>query len=328
MSIELNVKVDDLSLITPFTTSSGVKNTTSVIRCGLRDDYGHEGFGECVPSEKDGETIKSVLAEIEAICPVLEQGITRDELCFTMVPGAARNAIDCALWDLDAKRTGTPVYRMLALAPPVPLITAYTISLAEPNEMALQAARNSARRLLKVKVGTSDDAARIRAVRSAAPDSTLIVDANEGWTLDNLTSHFAVCASEGVALVEQPLPAGRDEALSSFSRTVPICADESARHDADLTELATRYDAINIKLDKVGGLTSSVRVRQEAERLGMKVMVGCRIGTSLSMAPALLLAQGADFVDLDGPLLLSRDRDFGLKYEESLVFPSPQSLWG
>ncbi|QCL95759.1 N-acetyl-D-Glu racemase DgcA [Agrobacterium tumefaciens] len=327
MSIELNVKVDDLSLITPFTTSSGVKNTTSVIRCGLRD-YGHEGFGECVPSEKDGETIKSVLAEIEAIRPVLEQGITRDELCFKMNPGAARNAIDCALWDLDAKRTGTPVYRMLALAPPVPVITAYTISLAEPNEMALQAASNSTRRLLKVKVGTSDDTVRIRAVRAAAPNSTLILDANEGWTLDNLASHFAVCASEGVALVEQPLPAGRDEALSSFSRAVPICADESAHHEADLTTLSTRYDAINIKLDKVGGLTSSIRVRQEAERLGMKVMVGCRIGTSLSMAPALILAQGADFVDLDGPLLLSRDSDFGLKYEGSLVFPSPQSLWG
>jgi hypothetical protein len=220
-----------------------------------------------------------------------------------MKAGAARNAVDCALWDLDAKKAGARAFTLAGIAEPAPLTTAYTISLGEPEAMAAQTAQYAHRALLKVKVGTADDASRIRAVRAAAPNSAIILDANEGWTETNLAYHFAVCAESGVALIEQPLPAGHDALLSSVHRPVPVCADESVHKTEDLPKLAGLYDAVNIKLDKTGGLTEALRMRDAARALNLKIMVGCMVGTSLGMAPAVLLAQGADFVDLDGPLL-------------------------
>ncbi|WP_276118161.1 N-acetyl-D-Glu racemase DgcA [Pararhizobium qamdonense] len=310
-----------------FTISRGSKTTASVVTCHVSEG-GFSGIGECVPYGRYGETIDSVLAAIETMRPQIEAGIGREELRQTMQGGAARNAVDCALWDLEAKKAGIPAFTLAGLAEPRPLTTAYTISLGEPEAMAAQTARYAHRALLKVKVGTADDASRIRAVRAAAPDSAIILDANEGWTENNLAYHFAVCAESGVSLIEQPLPAGHDAPLASISRPVPVCADESVHKTEDLPKLAGLYDAVNIKLDKTGGLTEALRMRDAARALNLKIMVGCMVGTSLGMAPAVLLAEGAEFVDLDGPLLLARDREPGLHYEGSLVYPPRPALWG
>jgi L-alanine-DL-glutamate epimerase-like enolase superfamily enzyme len=248
-----------------------------------------------------------------------------------MRPGAARNALDCALWDLEAKRNGTRVADLLNLAPR-PLVTAYTISLGTPEDMARAAAQAASRPLLKVKLGgdTSGggDAARIAAVRTAAPQATLIVDANEGWRRDTLASNLAACAEARVVVIEQPLPADDDGLLGSIDRTIAICADESAHDRASLARLAGRYDAVNIKLDKTGGLTEALAMMDEARRLGLKIMVGCMVGTSLAMAPAVLLAQHAQYIDLDGPLLLAHDRESGLRYDGSTIYPPDPALWG
>lgn len=251
----------------------------------------------------------------------------RAELQAAMPAGAARNAIDCALWDLEAKTATASVAALLGIAPG-PLETAYTLSLAEPETMAAQARANAGRPLLKVKLGGENDAARIRAVRDAAPDSRLILDANEGWTDDNVAENIAAAAALGIALIEQPLPAGRDGKLRHIARPVPICADESVHATNDIEALVGLYDAVNIKLDKAGGLTEALLLRDKARQCGLSIMVGCMVGTSLAMAPAVLLAQGADYVDLDGPLLLARDRDPGLHYQGSLVSPPQAALWG
>ncbi|AWI57390.1 N-acetyl-D-Glu racemase DgcA [Sinorhizobium fredii] len=327
MPISLATVVEHFPIAGTFTISRGSKTTASVVTCAISDGTA-SGRGECVPYGRYGETIESVLSEIEAVRQRIEAGMTRLELQQSMKPGAARNAVDCALWDLEAKQANKSAAMLVGLADPVALTTAYTISLAEPEEMMAQAAKYAHRALLKVKVGTPDDTTRIRAVRKGAPDSRIILDANEGWTPENLASHFAACAESGIALIEQPLPAGRDEALAEVARSVPVCADESVHATADLKALVGRYDAVNIKLDKTGGLTEALRMRDEARALGLKVMVGCMVGSSLAMAPAILVAQGADFVDLDGPLLLAQDRSPGLRYEASLVFPPEPSLWG
>jgi L-alanine-DL-glutamate epimerase-like enolase superfamily enzyme len=245
-----------------------------------------------------------------------------------MPPGAARNALDCAFWDHAAKRTGQPVHTLADLAAPRPLTTAYTISLGTPDEMAAAAAKVAGRALLKIKLGGRGDAERLAAVRRAAPGATLIVDANEAWTPDDLTQNFNACAAAGVVLIEQPLPADRDGALANAARPVKVCADESVHDRASLPPLLGRYDAVNIKLDKTGGLTEALALLREAERLGFSVMVGCMVSTSLAMAPAMLVAQRAPFVDLDGPLLLAADRPKGLRYEGSLVHPPRPALWG
>lgn len=327
MTRSLKTAIEHFPITGSFTISRGSKTTASVVTCRISED-GFAGIGECVPYGRYGETIDSVIAEIEAIRPEIEAGLGRNGLLTAMKAGAARNAVDCALWDLEAKTSGKHVFAIASLAEPQPLMTAYTISLGEPEAMATQAAQHAHRALLKVKVGTADDASRIRAVRAAAPDSAIILDANEGWTEANLAHHFAVCAESGVALIEQPLPAGRDGLLASVFRPVPVCADESVHKTEDLPKLAGLYDAVNIKLDKTGGLTEALRMRAAARALNLKIMVGCMVGTSLGMAPAVLLAQGAEFVDLDGPLLLARDRDPGLRYEASLVFPPLPALWG
>ncbi|MBD9372590.1 dipeptide epimerase [Rhizobium sp. ARZ01] len=310
-----------------FTISRGTKTEAVVVTCRITAGE-YSGWGECVPYARYGESIESVLAEISDATSAIEAGASREDLRQIMRAGAARNAVDCALWDLEAKASGTPVWSTINAVPSAPLTTAYTISLGEPEAMAAQTARHSDRALLKVKVGTADDATRIRAVRAAAPESRIILDANEGWSGETLAYHLAICAEAGVSLIEQPLPAGRDQALAHLERIVPVCADESVHLAADLAALTDRYDAINIKLDKAGGMTEALDLRSQADRLGLKVMVGCMVGSSLAMAPAVLLAQGADFVDLDGPLLLARDRAPGLRYEDSLVFPPEANLWG
>lgn len=323
----LAAATDTFPIAGGFTISRGTKTEAHVVTCRITAGD-HVGWGECVPYARYGESIESVLAEIAVATADVEAGASRDDLRQIMRAGAARNAVDCALWDLEAKLSGSSVSSTINAAPPQPLTTAYTISLGEPETMAAQTARHADRALLKVKVGTADDASRIRAVRAAAPKSSVILDANEGWSGETLAYHLAICAEAGIALIEQPLPAGRDEALAHVERIVPVCADESVHLAADLAALTDRYDAINIKLDKAGGLTEALELRSQAARLGLKVMVGCMVGSSLAMAPAVLLAQGADFVDLDGPLLLARDRVPGLRYQDSLVFSPDAALWG
>jgi L-Ala-D/L-Glu epimerase len=323
----LDIQMNSFPIAGTFTISRGAKTEAEVITCTLVEE-GAQGLGECVPYRRYGETMESVFAQIEAARPLIEAGISRSDLLAAMPPGAARNAVDCALWDLEAKRTGDSVADRLGLADLKPLTTAYTISLGAPEVMAAQAGEHAGRALLKVKVGTGDDESRIRAVRAAAPDAEIILDANEGWPEAVLERHLNIAAEAGVTLVEQPLPAGRDALLAEIRRPLLVCADESVHHTGDLASLADRYDAINIKLDKTGGLTEALAMKAEAERLGFSIMIGCMVGTSLAMAPAVLLAQNADFVDLDGPLLLARDREPGLRYAASLVFPPETTLWG
>ncbi|MDO3433684.1 dipeptide epimerase [Rhizobium sp. CBN3] len=327
MPRSLDIQMNSFPIAGTFTISRGAKTTAEVITCTVTEE-GAQGHGECVPYRRYGETMESVFAQIEAARPLVESGISRDDLLSAMPPGAARNAVDCALWDLEAKRTGQTVAARLGLTALKPRTTAYTISLGEPEVMAAQAREHAGRALLKVKVGTGDDESRIRAVRAAAPDAAIILDANEGWPEAVLERHLQIAAEAGVALVEQPLPAGRDALLAEIRRPLLVCADESVHHTGDLASLADRYDAINIKLDKTGGLTEALTMKAEAERLGFSIMIGCMVGTSLAMAPAVLLAQNADFVDLDGPLLLARDREPGLRYAASLVFPPESALWG
>lgn len=327
MTRHIETTIETYPIAGVFTISRGSRTKAEVIVCSI-SEKGVTGRGECVPYKRYGESLESVAAQIASERDFLAGGGSRHELLTRMKPGAARNAIDCALWDLESKLSGVPVAQAIRLGDPRAMITAYTLSLGEPEAMAEQAAQHSARPLLKVKLGTSDDASRMRAIRKAAPDSRLIVDANEGWTAETLQHHLDVAAECGVSLIEQPLPAGQDQALGSVRRSVAICADESVHLTADLAGLRARYDAVNIKLDKTGGLTEALAMRREAERLGFSIMVGCMVGSSLAMAPAVLLAQGVDYVDLDGPLLLAQDCADPLRYDGSLVYPPERALWG
>ena len=286
------------------------------------------GRGECVPYGRYGETVEGVVAALEAMRLQLAAGLDRTGLQQVMPPGAARNALDCAFWDLAAKREQRPLHELAGLPAPHPVTTAYTISLAPPADMAKAAAKAASRSLLKVKLGAPGDAERIAAVREAAPKTTLIVDANEGWDEADLAANLDACVQAGVVLVEQPLSEGRDRSLAELKRPIPVCADETAHGLASLPGLAGKYDAVNIKLDKAGGLTEALAMAAAANDLGLIVMAGCMVATSLAMAPAVLLAQNARFVDLDGPLLLARDRDPGLHYADSLVYPAVPGLWG
>ncbi|HVY58712.1 MAG TPA: N-acetyl-D-Glu racemase DgcA [Xanthobacteraceae bacterium] len=327
MPPSLHVSIERWPLAEAFTISRGSKTEAEVVVAEITDGQ-WRGRGECVPYPRYGESPAGVAALIASLSTAVANGLDRAGLQAALPAGAARNALDCALWDLEAKRSGRPVHAIAQLPPPRPAITAYTISLGAPEAMAQAAARVAHRRLLKVKLGAPGDAERIAAVRKAAPAADLIVDANEGWTADNLTDNLAACAAAGVKLVEQPLPAGHDDALRSIARPLSICADESVHTRDSLAALAGKYDAINIKLDKAGGLTEALTLLVEAERLGLSVMVGCMVSTSLAVAPALLLAGHAQFVDLDGPLLLARDRPDGLRYHDSVVQPSTRALWG
>lgn len=281
-----------------------------------------------MPYPRYGESIEGVIADIETMAERIADGLTRQELQQAMQPGAARNAVDCALWDLEAKMSGKSAAESILGQAAKPLVTAYTISLADPETMAAKTAKNAGRPLLKIKTGTADDEARLRAVRAAAPEARIIIDANEGWNDYNIEYYLRLAAELKISLIEQPLPAGKDAILSRIDHPVLICADESVHSTKDLADLRDRYDAINIKLDKTGGLTEALVMKAEAERLGFTIMVGCMLGTSLGMAPAILAAQGAAFSDLDGPLLLAEDREPGLVYEGSLVYPARPELWG
>ena len=322
----LDIAVERFPIAGSFVISRGAKTEAAVVTVTLRQGD-KLGRGECVPYARYGETVEGVAATIETLRGRIEAGMDRTALLAAMPAGAARNAVDCALWDLEAKLSGARVALGESRAPQ-PLVTAMTISVGTPEEMAANARAQAHRPLLKVKVGRENDAARIRAVAEAAPRSRIILDANEGWTDDNIAENLAVAAECGVALIEQPLPAGQDGALARLARPVPICADESVHGVDDLAALVGRYDAVNIKLDKTGGLTAAVAMERRARELGFAVMVGCMVGTSLAMAPAILLAQHAEFVDLDGPLLLARDREPGLRYDGSLVYPPDAALWG
>ncbi len=327
MQRDLFAEAERFPIAGGFTISRGTKTIAEVVTCTIGVG-GKSGHGECVPYARYGESIDSVLAQIEAMRGAVRDGIDRRGLIEAMPAGAARNAIDCALWDLESKLGGVRAHADVCAMPPRPIPTAMTISLGTPDEMAAQARAHSQRPLLKVKVGTDNDSARIHAVASSAPKSRIILDANEGWTPENIRRHLLVAAEFRVALIEQPLPVGKDEILRSIPHPVPICADESVHSAEDLDLLVGLYDAVNIKLDKAGGLTAAMHLRNRARELGFGVMVGCMVGTSLAMAPAVLLAQDADFVDLDGPLLLARDRQQGLTYTGSLVSPPAPALWG
>ncbi|ANG95849.1 MULTISPECIES: N-acetyl-D-Glu racemase DgcA [Brucella] len=309
-----------------FTISRGSKTEAAVIVC----EIGHNGLlgrGECVPYARYGESIESVSEQIEAVRSAIESGATRQDIQTLMPAGAARNAVDCAMWDLEAKLSGKSVADTLG-APTRALETAITVSLGTPEEMAESTAKVAHYPLIKVKMGGDNDIERIHAVANAAPNSRIIIDANEGWTEDNIEENMAAAAKAGVVLIEQPLPAGKDDILSRIERPVIICADESVHTSVGLEDLAKRYDAVNIKLDKAGGLTEGLIMREKATSLGLQIMVGCMVGTSLGMAPAVLLAQKADVVDLDGPLLLAHDRDPGLRYDGALVYPPEATVWG
>jgi len=323
----LTVAVERFPIAGGFTISRGTKTEAVVVVAEIVGG-GHRGRGECVPYARYGETVEGVAAAVAAMAPAIAAGLDRAGLQAAMPAGAARCALDCALLDLAAKRAGVPASEILGLAAPRPLVTAFTLSLGTPEAMAAAAVAASARPLLKVKLGGAGDPARIRAVRAAAPAAALIVDANEAWDQAVFAENMAACAEAGVALVEQPLPADGDAALAGLARPVPVCADESLHVAADVPGLAARYDAVNIKLDKAGGVTEALAIADAARAHGLKVMVGCMLGSSLAMAPAILVAQGADFVDLDGPLLLARDRVPGLAYDGSIVRPAEPALWG
>jgi len=310
-----------------FTISRGAK-TEAVTVVAIVSHGGHQGRGECVPYPRYGETPEATLQALESMREPLLKGLDRQALQAAMPAGAARNALDCALLDLEAKSRGLRAWALLGRPAPRPCTTAFTISLGTPEAMAAATTKAAHRPLLKIKLGGDGDEARISAVRRAAPESELIVDANEAWTSDNLERNLAACANAGVTLVEQPLPAGRDEALARIKRPIAVCADESVHDRASLNGLRERYDAVNIKLDKTGGLTEAIAMADAAQALGFEIMIGCMVATSLAMAPAMLLTPQARFVDLDGPLLLTRDRDGGLRYEDSLVYPPETALWG
>ena len=327
MSLSLRVATERFPIAGTFTISRGSRTEAVVVTATLSDGH-HEGRGECVPYARYGETVEGVAAAIEAMAPALADGLDRKALQAAMPPGAARNALDCAFWDLDARRAGVRMWELAGLPAPGPVVTAYTLSLDTPEAMQAKAAENAHRPLLKIKLGTPDDLPRLRAVRAGAPASRLIIDANEGWSAADYTALAPALVELGVELVEQPLPAGDDAALAGLERPLPVCADEACHGLDTLPGLVGRYDTINIKLDKTGGLTEALALKEAALADGYEIMVGCMVGSSLAMAPAVLVAQGAAVTDLDGPLLLAEDREQPLLFDEAGVHPSAPGLWG
>jgi L-alanine-DL-glutamate epimerase-like enolase superfamily enzyme len=319
----ISVTHDAFALAEVFTISRGSRTEAQVLTARVMRD-GATGLGECVPYARYGETMESVAAQIEG----LPEDISRQDLQDALPPGAARNAVDCALWDWMAKHEGARVFQLAGLPPPGPVVTAFTLSLDTPENMRAAAARHAHRPLLKITLGTPDDLPRLEAVRAGAPEADLIVDANEGWTAEVYSDLAPHLLRLGVKLVEQPLPAGQDDLLAEIARPLPVCADESCHDRGTLSGLVGKYDMVNVKLDKTGGLTEALALRADAEAMGFGVMVGCMVGSSLAMAPAVLVAQGAGVVDLDGPLLLAEDRDVPLRFEGSVVHPPEPALWG
>jgi L-Ala-D/L-Glu epimerase len=326
-SPKLVARIERWPIAGSFTISRGAK-TEAVTVVAEISRGGRTGRGECVPYARYGETPEATVAALRSMQEAIKRGIDRQALRAVMPAGAARNALDCALLDLEAKTSGQRVWNLLGRPAPRACTTAYTISLGSPEVMAAATAKAAHRPLLKIKLGGDGDGDRIAAVRKSAPESELIVDANEAWSPANLEQNLAECAELGVTLVEQPLPAGQDEALARIRRPLAVCADESVHDRATLEGLRERYDAVNIKLDKTGGLTEALAMADAAQALGFEIMIGCMVATSLAMAPAMLFAQQARFVDLDGALLLARDREGGLRYDGSLVYPPDAAFWG
>ncbi len=326
--IRLDIRAETWPLAAPFTISRGSRIETEVVVATLRDGMA-TGRGECMANPRYGETQAAVVATLEALADDIAAGrLDRARLQTALPAGAPRNALDCAFWDLEAKRAGKRVWEIAGLPPPRPVETAYTISLATPAAMGAAARANAYRPLLKVKLAGDEALDCVAAVRENAPEARLIVDANEGWRPDQLPLLAKALEKLQVQLIEQPLPEDNDDALAGRAGGVPVCADESCHTRAGLGRLARLYDAVNIKLDKTGGLTEALLLRDEAVRRGLRVMVGCMVSTSLAIAPALLVAQGAMVADLDGPLLLARDREPGLRYDGSVVRPPEPALWG
>ncbi|HVJ41666.1 MAG TPA: N-acetyl-D-Glu racemase DgcA [Dongiaceae bacterium] len=332
MSRKLTIRHESWPIAGTFTISRGSKTSAEVVVVEIAEGKaaGREimGHGECVPYARYGESIEGVIAEIEHHRVALEDGAGREAVQKLLKPGAARNAVDCALWDLEAKASGKPVWKLAGLKQPRDLMTAYTLSLAAPEDMALAAAQNLHRPLLKLKLSGPQDLDRVRAVNAAAPQSKLIIDANEGWTIDDYRKLAPRLRELNVILIEQPLPAGDDEALRDVEKPIPICADEACHDSTTLSALVGKYQAVNIKLDKTGGLTEALKMAKEAQAQGFQIMVGCMVATSLGMAPAFLIGQQSALVDLDGPLLLAKDRPHGFRFDGSFMHPCDAALWG
>ncbi|MDA4844548.1 N-acetyl-D-Glu racemase DgcA [Hoeflea poritis] len=325
--IALSVAETVFPLAEVFTISRGSKTEARTVTVTLRQD-GHTGMGECVPYARYGETVESVIETISSLAGELASGLDRRALQTRLPAGAARNALDCAFWDLQAKQAGKRVFEIADLKRPGPVITAFTLSLEAPEIMREKARENAHRPLLKIKLGGEGDLERLEAVRSGAPDAAIIVDANEGWSPESYAALAPEMLRLGVTMVEQPLPANDDGALAAMERPLPVCADESCHDRASLASLVGKYDMVNIKLDKTGGLTEALALKQNAQAAGLQIMVGCMVASSLAMAPAVLVAQGAQIVDLDGPLLLAEDRQHPLLYDAEGVHPSTSELWG
>ena len=326
---EITAEIQSWPIAGAFTISRGAKTEARVVVASV-SEHGLTGYGECVPYARYGENEKDVVAAIKAQQPAISDGMSRAELQRVMPRGAARNALDCALWDLETKLAGKPAWELAGLGAPRALTTAYTLSLAAPEEMHEAAKAAAHRPILKLKLGQGgeEDVARVEAVRAGAPNAALIVDANEGWKPEDVLPLAHEFARLGVSLIEQPVPAKEDEVLRGIESPVPLCADESAHGLEGMLRLVGLYDFINVKLDKTGGLTEALAVIRCAKLRKLRVMVGCMVSTSLAMAPAMLAAQQADYVDLDGPLLLAQDREPSLRYEGSLVYPPESKLWG
>ena len=325
--LELTAKIETFALRRHFTISRGTKTETIVVVATVSDGN-LKGHGECGPNARYDETPESVVSDILSMAPAIKDGMTRADLQDAMPPGAARNAIDCALWDYEARSTGMPAWQQAGLLKLDPVVTAFTLSADGAAEMSREAAANRSRPLLKLKLTGEDDLGRVRAVRAEAPDVRLIVDANEAWDIETYEVLVPALKTLGVELIEQPFPAGDDAALAELARPIPVCADEAFRDRTSLPGLRDKYDLVNIKLDKTGGLTEALAASAAARADGFGVMVGCMVGSSLAMAPAMLVAQGADFVDLDGPLLLAQDRAPGLSIDGSNLTLPPSGLWG
>jgi L-alanine-DL-glutamate epimerase-like enolase superfamily enzyme len=325
--ISLHVGAERWPIRGSFTISRGSKSDVHVVVATL-ESKGCRGRGECVPYARYGETVPGVVEQIEGLRGDLVDGLDREGLQRALPAGAARNALDCALWDLEAKRSGCRAWRLAGLAPLEAPVTAYTLSRDSPEEVRANAAQHAHRPLLKLKLGGAGDLERVRAVREGAPGARIIVDANEGWTARDYATLAPHLRELGVAMIEQPLPSTADGALAHMERPVPVCADESCHDRASLERLRGRYDLVNIKLDKTGGLTEALALKSDAEAAGLGVMVGCMLATSLAMAPALLLCHDARFVDLDGPLLLAKDREPGLEFDDGRIRPPTPELWG
>ena len=328
-AVRLSVRQESWPLAKPFTISRGTKVAADVVVVELVSDDGIRGWAECVPYPRYGETVEGVMAQIEEQAGAIGTGISRDDLRATMASGAARNALDCALWDLEAKRAGKRVWQLADIPTEgAPYITAETIGIDTPENMGASAKDLAHAPLLKVKLGPENVVTSMASIRDNAPVSRLIVDPNEGWTMDILKQVARPLAELGVEMLEQPLPADDDEGLAGFDCPIPLCADESCHMADGLPALKAKYQFINIKLDKTGGLTEAIHLARAARDLDFRIMVGCMVGTSLAMAPATLLGAYAEFVDLDGPLLMKQDRDNGLDFTDGKVSLPDAALWG